>query len=93
MQDIIYLHFIIIVIIIFIVLIIFFRSFTVLKLLVDVDDDDDDDAEGDNDAETIDAAGDCLKGTTTGGIDGCCSSTARARRSTLAICSCSSRFK
>lgn len=62
------------------------------KLLVDVDVDEDD-ADGDNHADTIDAGGDCAAWTTTGGTGACCSSTARARRRTLAICSCSSRFK
>ena len=62
------------------------------KLLADDDDDDDigdevDDVEGDNDAVSIDAGGDSTDGATFG--EGC-SSTARARFKTLAMCSCSS---
>lgn len=49
---------------------------------------DADDVEGDNDA-----GGDCFDGITSGDVGVCCSSTARARRKTLAMCSCSSRFK
>lgn len=41
--------------------------------------------EGDNDA-----GGDCFEEITSGDMGICCSSAARARRRTLAICSCSS---